>query len=385
MSLYSASAFDSTALNTSAAPSSLIYQRDVSMPLNSTIEDAANLGSLVFNKTQLDITGQISRENATHFYKFSLDGDNLKLNFLNNTNSAGLKVQILNSSGKVIADSSQYASSTLQDAYEEMNSSDGYDAEAGDYYVKVTFDSMAARSVPQTYSVALYSGTRFVTSYQTTGKSQTKETQKVLIDNTMTYSLLDAKAYETKSTHIANEKPLDAINIGWIYENKTALSISSQITDVCDTQYYIFTLQKGEAFKLAFNNKTDTSDIRVQIMDPTGTKVFADSHGTEAQKEAYAKLTSVEGLTAQDSSQYLIKVEYAQGEEKNKQIYGFKLYTGTTYDAMYETTVGTESIGTAIANGHFQMKYSMNEASASYLTAMFNGDDLNIMDALKTI
>ncbi|NCC03399.1 MAG: hypothetical protein EOM37_05045 [Proteobacteria bacterium] len=385
MSLYSASAFDSTTLNTAAATGSLIYQRDVSLPLNSTLEDAADLGSLIYNKTQLAITGQISRENSTHFYKFSLDGNNIKLNFTNSTSSADLKVQILNSSGKVIADSSKYADQALQDAYKKMVSSDGYEGEAGDYYVKTTFDSMAKRSVAQTYSVTLYSGTRFTNSYQTTGKAQTKTTQKVLIDNTMTYSLLDAKAYETKATHIANETPLEAINIGWIYENKTALSVSSQITDVCDTQYYLFTLQKGEGFKMAFNNKTDTSDIRVQIMDPTGTVVFADSHGTEAQKEAYAKLTSSEGLTAKDAAQYLIKVEYAQGEDKNKQIYGFKIYTGTTYDAMYETTVGTESIGTAIATGHFQQKFSMTEAAANYLTAMFNGDELNIMDELKTI
>ncbi len=381
-SMYSASKFNNTTLNASAASSSLIYQRDVSMPLNGTRADARDLGALITDKTQLDITGQVSRENATHYYKFTLDGDNLKLNFQNNTSSSALRLQILNKNGTVVADSSSFASAAKREAYQAITSGDGLDQDAGEYYVKVTFDSTAMRSVPQTYSVALYSGTRFSVSYQTTGKSQTKSSQAVLIDNTMTYSLIDAKGFETKNSHIANAQPADAINIGWIFENKSALSVSSQLTDVCSCQYYMLTLQKGESLKMAFNNKTNTSEMRIQVYDPLGVKLYADSHGTTAQREAYEALQSADGL-AVDTGNYLFKVSYAPDQDKKKQIYELKFYSGNTFDTLYETKVGTESLSAAIANGRWATQYNMQNATVAYLQNMADGNEVNIMDAVS--
>lgn len=382
MSLTDASAYDSTTLGSTASGLKALYQRDVSLALNSTLADAADLGSLVKNQTQLDVKSRVSRENATHFYKFALDGNSMKMNFTNNTGTSGLRVQVLNSSGKVIADSSSSASDTLQSAYKDLTSSSGLSSSSGDYYVKVTFDSTSLRSVPQTYSLGLYSGTQFTESYQTTAKPQTKSTQVVTTDNTMTYAKYGTEEFGTETTHIANETETDAVNIGWLYENKTALSVSGLINNVVDTEWYSVTLQKGDALKMAFNNHTGTSELRVQLYDSSGTQLLADSGGTEEQKAAYESLTSSDGL-AVDAGQFLIKVSYADDADKIKQIYDFKLYSGTSYDELYTTTAGAESSKAALANGHLVPGYSMKSAAATYLTSMANGEDINIMEQIS--
>ena len=331
MSTTDASTYNSTYLNATAGGLKDLYQRNVSLPLNATRADAANLGTLKENETQLDAKSRVSRANPTHFYKFSLDGDNIKLNFTNNTGSSGLRVQVMNSLGRVVADNSTTATQTLQKAFATMNSSDGFDAKKGDYYVKVTFDATSLRSVPQTYSLGLYSGTRFTTSYQTTAKPQTTTKQYLTEDNTMTYAMYGAEEFGTKNTHRANETKADAINIGWLYENQSALSVSSLINDIGSTQWYAATLQKGDSLKLAFNNHTNTSELRVQLYDSSGTQLMADSHGTTKQREAYEALTSETGIEA-EANQYLVKVSYADGEKHTQQVYDFKLFSGEAYD-----------------------------------------------------
>lgn len=382
MSSFNASYLNSTALNTTASSGSQVYVRDVSLPLNTSLEAASSLGTLTADETQLNARAQVMRENPIHFYKFTLDGDSIKMNFLNVTGSSDLRIQLLNSSGTIVADSSSTASAALQTAYDDLSSGDGLDQEAGEYFVKVTFDTTALRSIPQLYSFGLYSGTRFSTSYQTVGKAQSTERQFVLIDETMTFSLIDAQAYELKTAHAANETALSAINIGWLYQNKGALSVSSQLTDVCSTQYYSFIHQKGESLKLAYNNHTGTSKTRVQLYDSSGTQVLADSHGTEDQRAAYAALSSAEGLDS-GAGPYLIKVSYVAGERKTKQIYDFKVFSGTAYDSIYKTSVGTESAEAALANGHLVMKYSMQDTAVSYLMSMSQGEDVSIIDTLR--
>ncbi len=381
MSTYNTTLFTSSTLNASGSASGNIYQRDATNLLNATLDTATKIGTLVTNQTQLDVKAQVSRENATNFYKFSLDGDSLKLGFQNNTDTSGLRVQVLNSAGKVVADSSTFGTEANQEAYDLASSSEGLDLEAGDYYVKVTFDSTSLRSVPQTYSIALYSGTKFSASYQTTAQAQTSATQVPKLDETMTYSLITAQEYQTKSTHYANETASSAINLGWIYENKSALGAFSQVTSACDEQYYSLTLQKGDSLKLALNNRTDTSELRVQLYDSSGSRLLADSHGTDEQQEAYEALTSSEGYATKAGS-FIVKVSYAEGEQKTDQVYDLKLYSGDVYEKYYETQVGTESMSTAILSGHLTDYADARTVTATYLASSL-GTDNNILSILK--
>lgn len=107
MSTVDASIYDNSLVGSySIGSDPTLYMRTASMPLNSTLDTAVNLGTLIADKTQLDAQGEISRQNSTHFYKFTLDGSWLKLTASNITSSASMRVQVLNSSGTVIADSS---------------------------------------------------------------------------------------------------------------------------------------------------------------------------------------------------------------------------------------------------------------------------------------
>lgn len=377
-----ASIYDSKGLNAYSSGSAKLYSRDASLPLNATLEDACYLGTLVKNQTQLDATSALSRANAQQFYKFSLSSESLKLGFSQGSGHASARVQILNSSGKVIADSSTFADESLQEAYANATSEDGLDAKSGDYYVKVTYDVTSMRSEDLSYTLSLYSGTRFSTSYQTIAKPQTKTTQALSADQTRTFSVIDALSYSTKATHTANATAASAANIGWIYQDKSALGVTSQLNKVCQEEYYSFTLQQGNNLKFAFTNHSDTQDVRVQILDSSGTVTIADSHGTQKQREAYAALNTPEGLEAR-TGVYTIKVSYADGGLKKDQVYDFKIYSGSTYEAFYETTAATESMTDALYLGHIGSSYSTTSVLAAYLQGESEGSSTNIMDTIS--
>lgn len=376
-SAYDASYYSSSYLGVTASTGSFIYVRDVSNPLDGTLDNAANLGTLTENDTQLSVKGEVSQQNTTHYYQFALDGDQLKLEFFNNTNSSDLRLQVMDSNGKVVADSSSFADTDLQKAFAYASSPLGLDLEAGTYYVAVSFDATAKKSQPQTYSLALYSGTSFRTAYQSSATAQTDYDQPLTVDNTMTYSLIDALAYSSNSVHRANETSDSAIGIGWLSADKSALSVTSQMTWVCKEQYYSFALQQGENLKMAFNNQTNTSDLRVQLYDSTGYVLYADNYGTDEQKAAYEALLSSDGLTA-DPGTYKIKVSYADGAAKTDQLYSFQLYSGTSYDSFYETTTSTETAATAILSGDLASNASARTVAATYLASTLkqSADDI---------
>ncbi|MGE0109386.1 MAG: hypothetical protein AB7S81_06465 [Bdellovibrionales bacterium] len=378
--------FNNTTLDTSGRAGGPYYRREAVNVVNAEMDDAVSLGTLTTNETQLNVTGQLSQANSTHYYKFTLNGDSLKAAIYNYTGTSDLRVRVMDSNGKVVADSSNYADDDLAKAYDAINSEDGLDLDAGDYYLAVTVDLAELRSTAQNYTLSLYSGDHFDASYSTVASSQIKSTQHVTIDNTMVFATLDAEAYSTQDVHRANATSNDAINIGWLYENKTALSVTSLLTDVCDEEYYSFTLQKGENLKLSLDVKTDDIDdgtVRIQVLDPSGTYVYADSHGTDEQKAAYAALTSENGLDLKNST-YVVKVTYETGATQKDIEYDLKLYSGTEFDTLYETSVGTESIDTAIMQGTLiEDEYSMLENLVSYLKAAAAGESTDIMSALK--
>ena len=382
MSGIDASTYDSKTLNAFASGAETLYSRDASIPMNSTLQDAAFLGTLVKNETQLAVSSGLARANSQQFYKFTLSSTSLKLALTPGSGAATARVQILNSSGKVIADSSTFASTALQDAYKNASSEDGMDTKAGDYFVKVTYDVTSPRSEKLSYSLALYSGTRFSTSYKTIAKPQTALTQALLTDKTMTFSTIDAMSYGTKDSHTANASVATAVNIGWLYQDKSALGVKSRLTDVCSNEYYTFTLQKGKNLKIDVNNRTKTQDLRVQVMDPTGNVIIADSHGNEKQKAAYASLNTSEGMKAK-TGYYTIKVSYADPGPKKTQVYDFKVYSGNSYSSYYETTAATETISNALYSGHLSTGFSTASVLAAYLQNEAEGNEVNLFDTLS--
>lgn len=378
-----ASFFDSTTLNAYASSSAVVYQRGAVTLLDATQEEAVNIGTLTTDVSQLNVTGQVSRQNKEQYYKFTLDGDTVKSALYNLTNTSKIRMQLLNSDGKVVADSA--GSEAEKAAYNSMSSFSGLKTPAGEYAVRITWGDIAYKSIPQAYMLSLYSGNTFRNSYQTSTSPQMLSSQKVLLDNTMTFSTSDALNFSTDNIHLANGTKDSAVNIGWLYQNQSALSVRSQITDICDEEFYSFTLQKGDNLKVAFNNHTQTADLRVQLYDATGTRVLADTHGTEAQKAAYEALSSAEGF-ATKSGTYMVKVSYARADQRTKtQQYDFKVYSGDYFHKMYQTNVATENANTAIMSGHLTPAFNPLTVTAKYLETMSSGGEVDIFSALQEI
>src|SRR6185295_19422985 len=115
----------------------------------------------------------------------------------------------------------------------------GLTAKSGDYNISVTYAPLSIKSNPQSYSLGLYSGSRFDAAYQTTAVTQTSSKQTVPIDNTQTYSTYDAQLFTNTGYHKLNDTATTTdLNIGWLYENKSALSVQSQLTSVDAKEFY---------------------------------------------------------------------------------------------------------------------------------------------------
>jgi hypothetical protein len=386
MSVIDASYFSSAWLNAFAAPNGKLYQRTAINVLNAAQSTAVDIGTLTYDKSQLDVAGQLVRENPTHYYKFTLDGDNLKLDFKNLTSNTALNIQVIDSDGNIVADNEGTDEQKL--AYGGMTLEEGQSVEAGTYYIKVTYGGISLRNESPRYSIDLYSGTHFDNTFQTVAMTQTSLNQKVSVDSTMVFASSDALFYTHKDYNIINAKASSALTIGWISENKSALSVTSQITTANANHFYGFVLQKGSTLKLAFDNQTateNTTNVRIQVMDPTGYRIYADNEGTDAQKEAYAQLTSSGGLNAKPG-QFIVKMTYGKGADTTKpQTYKFKVYAGESYSALYETTAIPETFDTAVLRGDLIETYNPLLVAATALYSQSQGDLPDIMTTLREL
>jgi hypothetical protein len=381
----SATSFSNSGLGVTAGTTATLYQRNATSVLGATASSAIALGDLISNSTQLDVTGQVTGQNDTDYYQFNLQGNSpLKADFENLTSTSDLRVQLYNSSGALIADSA--GTTAQQTAYYELTSPNGLTANAGSYTMAVTYAPTSPKSVPQDYSLSLYSGHTFQSAYETTAAPQTSASQNVPVDNTLTFATSDAQLYTAQQYHKIDETAETGINVGWLYDDKTALQVQSQVTTADQNDYYNFTFEQGSALKLAFNNQTNTSDLRVQLMDATGTDIIADSDGTPAQQAAYAALTSSSGLNAQPG-QYSVKVTYAQAASTaNPQTYQFSLYSGQSYSTLDQTTASAETYGHAVLAGDLGTgSYNATNAAATYLYNQAQGTTVDPLQVLEEL
>ena len=381
MTAITVNTYSSSKLGAQAATSAVLYQRNATNILNATAADATNIGTLTTNLTQLNVTGQVTSGNQDDYYNFTLQGNSLKADFTNITNTTGLRVQITDATGTVIADNQ--GTPAQQTAFTELSLSTGLTANPGVYTAKISYAPTALTGTAQSYNLSLYSGSTFYSSYATTAAAQTKASTYVPVDNTQTFQTSDAQSYSRNAYHTIGETVGNGVNLGWLYEDKSALSVDSQVTNADSSEYYQVTLQKGSDLKLAFNNTTDTSKLDFQLYDATGTTLLADNHGTLAQQAAFAKLTSSTGLAAKPGA-FSIKVSYAQGADRTKtQNYNFQLYSGTYYTTKDATTASAESYGHAVLTGNTAVVgYSSASATAAYLTNLSNGNSTDLISAL---
>lgn len=324
----------------------------------------------------------VTAKNQADYYKFNLQGNSIKLALNNLTNTTDLRVQLYDSKGNLLADSK--GTEAQQTAYLNANSLLGLAAKSGDYSVKVSYAPISLKSLNQNYSLQLYSGTKFNASYQTTARVQASQTTHVAVDNTLTFATADAQSFSRQAFNQINSTALSAVNIGWLSANKSQLNVTSQVTAADQTDFYGFTFQQGSAIKLAFDNTTSTSNLRVQLLDVSGSRVLADSQGTTAQQAAYQQLTSSNGLSSR-TGQYVVKVTYAAGANKSHtQNYNFQLSSGTSFSSTYQTVASAQTYGNYLLSGGTGA-YNPASAAAAYFNGNANGTLPDLFQSLSTL
>jgi len=355
--------------------------------LSGTQATALGLGNLQQNSSELGVVSQVNEQNQASYYSFNFsDGNAIKL-ALNNTTDAGLaqqlRVQLYDSSGNIVADSSGTAAQ--QQAYTELASGEGLGAANGNYTVKVSYAPGSPTSSQQNYNFQLYSGTTYQTIYRTTAVLPSS-TASGSTPNVGVFANSQAQLFSRSAFNTIGETASSAVNIGWISANQSALNVVSQLSHVDKTDDYSLTLQQGNNLKLAFDNQTNTSAARIQILDQTGTNVIADNYGTPQQQQAFAALTSTAGL-ASVPGQYVVQVGYAPNADTSQtQTYDFQLYSGDSYLNLYKTTASAQTYENAVLSGNPDVAgYNAANATASYLSSVAAGSSsVNIISDLSS-
>lgn len=357
--------FSSSILGVEGYSNATLFQRNAINPINSSPSSAVNIGNLVADKTQLTALGAVIGSNPTDYYSFNLTGKSFAAQFSNTNN---LDYQISNSAGTVIADNNGTTAQQL--AFSQMTAPGGLTAVSGKYTIKVTYGPTSQKGTQQDYRIQLYSGSTFSAAYETTAAAQANLSQNVTADNTLTFSTADAGLFTTTKYNKINAQISSAINIGWLVADKTSLKVLSQTTVADNTNYYKFSFVSGSSLKLAFNNKTNTSPLQVQLYDSSGLHVLADNYGTKDQVAAFNALNSPDGLSAQHGS-YIVKVFYGPGTtSKQTQTYNFQVSSGSSYSALDQTTAPAQSVMNAILSGNYTSGYNSKTASASYVNSL---------------
>jgi len=367
-----------------------VFKSESSHVKNATKDDAIDIGDLTEAAesdtgygTSLQVSSKLTGSDTTEYYDFTLTGTNIKLDF-SSSDKKSTRIILYNSSGNIVADSQGNAVQRAK--YRSMTSGTGLSADSGDYTIEVTYTKRADETQDIDYGLKLYSGDTYAAVYKNVVEAQEYDASAYGSVTATT----DAELYTTSAYNKINTSAAAAITIGWLMADRDMLDVYSKLTSDDNTNYYSFTFEEGETLKFGFNSTTtnDADSLRVQLLDMTGTYVFADSEGTEAQKKAYEELTSHQGFSM-DPGTYVVKVTYASDvTTKTDQVYEFGIFSGSIYSAEYKTTASAQTYANALLNGEVTGSTG-STAIAAYLTAQMNGEDdylsSQLSDALSSL
>ncbi len=181
--------------------------------------------------------------------------------------------------------------------------------------------------------------------------------------------------YQQSVVNKINGTVADAAHVGYLDANKTALEVRGTITQQDPVGYYKFSFRKGDSVKLATNNNRGT---RVQLYDQSGSRLLADSGGTNSTlKAAYAKLKSSEGLKLKNTN-YVLKVTYDVGTSKSRGLnFDVTLTSGDTFTAKYKTLASADTIQNQLMSGQ-STGYNISATLGTLLTSQSDGSSTSI-------
>jgi len=366
-----------------------IYKSESSHVKNATKDNAIDIGDLTQDSasdtgygTSLQVSSKLTGSDTTEYYDFTLTGSNIKLDFSSDEKKS-TRIVLYNNLGNIVADSQGNAVQRAK--YRSMTSGLGLSADSGTYTMEVTYSKRADDTKDIDYGFKLYSGDTYASIYKNIVEAQAYDASAY---GSVT-ATSDAELYTASAYNKINTSAYDAITIGWLMADLDMLDVYSKLTNDDPTNYYLFTFEEGETLKFGLNSSTtnDANSLRVQLLDMTGTYIFADNEGTEAQKQAYKELTSHAGLFVNPGT-FVVKVTYASDVvTKTEQVYEFGIFSGSIYSAEYKTA-SAQTYANAMLNGEVEGS-STSSAIAAYLTAQMNEEEdylsTKISDALSSL
>ena len=182
------------------------------------------------------------------------------------------------------------------------------------------------------------------------------------------------QVFSQSITNLIGGTAATAPMIGYLDSNKTQLEVQGTISQQDPTDYFKFAFRTGSSMTLVTNMNPG---VRVQLMDASGSRVLADSGGTNAQaKDAFAALKKSAGISMKNGN-YMLKVTYDSGTSKTKPLnYDVTVGSGSTFVNRYKTLASADTIQNAIMNGTYNT-YSSTGVAAAGLTNAQSGATLS--------
>lgn len=145
------------------------YEQTVKKSGYNTAPFASNIGTLVKDTSRLNVFSSLASNDPADFYKFSVTtkGDAT----IGTVGDAGVRVQLMDRQGKVIADSNKESGSTY-DAFKKLQSG-SLTLDKGDYTMRIARDKDVPVKDAKSYGVQLRMGS-YTKDYDTIAKQPAK-------------------------------------------------------------------------------------------------------------------------------------------------------------------------------------------------------------------
>lgn len=131
------------------------------------LSDARDVGDVRLNNSRLNVFSSLKKEDKVDHFKFDIQS-NGKFR-IGMTDNPELRVELLNSRGKVIADGDANSGDALFHKFLELNE-DGLELDKGTYYVRISRKSTDPDKTEYTYSLQLSMGDTYIHDYDTLEK-----------------------------------------------------------------------------------------------------------------------------------------------------------------------------------------------------------------------
>lgn len=167
------SALQKQAAAASASDSSATsYQKTVAKSSSTARVNATDIGILYKNGSRLNVVSKLAKGDNVDFYKFTAqnNGDNFALT---NVGGDGVRIQLMNKNGTVLADSDKNSGSNY-DAYQKLQKA-GYSLKTGSYTIRVSRLPGSDNAGDKNYALQLTMGS-YKKDYETVASQPTKTT-----------------------------------------------------------------------------------------------------------------------------------------------------------------------------------------------------------------